>query len=479
MFRKKAIALYETKMRVGYIVKTSVCYLFAAIVWYILAVILPYTVAVGVSASDKLLVTRQAFSATQSEIDRDESEKERALLMPTSESSFCRRLKLIEDAERTINYMVYDTYEEAFSYFYYTALVRAADRGVKVRIILDGKMGRLTGELATIGKIVSNHNNIELYYFNEINLFDPAGLMVLMHDKVTIVDGKMLIVGGVNMGRSAYTHNFDMEVMITNSGVNGSAGQAERYFERMLKSGIVRRIKSKKGDNIAKRRYEEQFLRYYKASEFADTDIDYADIGVPINKSTFLSNKISTGKKSPIILQAVYNLMESSERSVIVTPYTLLENDKKARIRRLAEKNDEFVIVTNSMYNTRNVGYADYYYTRESYIDKNITLFEFQAKNQLHAKMFTFDDRYCVIGSFNMDERSAHIDTESVAVIDSPTLAKQLNEYIKTVFIDNSLQVGPNNEYLPSETVKDHDISTGKKFKYWLYSALGIIRCLI
>ncbi|MDE6401416.1 MAG: hypothetical protein K2L54_02260, partial [Clostridiales bacterium] len=146
-------------MRVGYVVKTVVCYFFAFILWYIVAVVAPYTVTVNVSAADNARITRSAFSATQAEVDRDEALKERALLMPTSEQSFYRRLRLVEDAQRSIDFMVYDTYEQEWSYYYYTALVRAADRGVKVRIVLDGKMGRLSGDLETIGNIVSNHKN--------------------------------------------------------------------------------------------------------------------------------------------------------------------------------------------------------------------------------------------------------------------------------------------------------------------------------
>ncbi|MCH5165404.1 MAG: phosphatidylserine/phosphatidylglycerophosphate/cardiolipin synthase family protein [Clostridiales bacterium] len=479
LHRKKAITLYETRMRAGYVVKTVVFYMLATILWYMLAVLLPYTATVTVSAADNARLTREAFSASEAEINRDDSEKERALLMPTSESSFQRRLKLIEDAKSTIDCMIFTAYEQSFSYLYYTALFRAADRGAKVRIIVDGKMGSLSGKLDAMGKILSNHNNIELYYFNKVNIFDPAGLMVLMHDKVTIVDGHILIVGGVNMGTAAYLSNYDMEVMITNSGENGSVGQAAEYFRNMLKSGLVKRIKSKKSDISAKNKYEAEFNKYYAKSEFADKTIDYGTQGVAINKATFLSNPISTTKKSPILLQAVFNLMESSKNSIAVTPYIMLENDKKARLKRIAAKNDEVLIITNSLYNSRNVGYADYYNTREDYLSKNIAIWEYQAKNQLHAKLYSFDGRYSVIGSFNLDERSAHIDTESMIVIDSEDLTAQLNDYIRTQFIDNSLKVGSNNEYLPSDTVKKGDVPAKKKFLYTIYGALGVIRCLL
>lgn len=466
-------------MRPAFVVKTIVFYVLAAITWYIIAVIAPYMNTVTVSEYDNAKITREALSATDTQIMLEESKKERALLLPTSQSSFDRRLKLIEDAQRSVDYMVYDTYEQEYSYYYYTALLRAAERGVKVRIIVDGKMGRLNGKLEEIGNIILNHNNIELYHFNETDVFEPAGLMVLMHDKLTVVDGETIIIGGVNMGTGAYLANHDMEVMITNSGENGVAGQAEQYFRSMLSSGLVKRKTGKNADFGDFNEYNERFSAYFDKSEFAAEQIDYKKQGIAVDKVTLVTNPISNKKKAPIILQTIYNLTESSKKSTIVTPYMLLESDKKQKLKQLAAKNDEYTVVTNSLYNTRNVGYSDYYFTRKSYLSEDIELREFMADNQLHAKMFSFDDRFSVIGSFNLDERSAHIDTESVVVIDSAPFNAVLNEYINEVFVKNSLQVGSDNNYIPSETVQDPPVSGSKKFKYFLYSILGVIRCVI
>lgn len=480
LYKKKAIALYETRMRVGFVIKTVVFYLIAAVLWYIIAVIAPYTATMEVSASQNIVLTRNAFSATEKDVGVPIDNKERALLLPTGESSFCRRLRLIEDAKSTIDFMVYLASKSDFSDYYYMALVRAAERGVKVRIIQDGKMGKLDGYVSDgIANIIYNHNNIELYYFNCINILDPAGLATVMHDKVTIVDNDKMIVGGANMGTSAYLYNYDMEVLVTNSGAGKSVGQAEQYFEKMLKNELTERIKSKKRDFSGKNKYEQKYLDYYNKCEFSQCEIDYNALGVPVNKITYLSNPISSTKKTPIILQALFNMMESSEKTIMITPYTLLENDKIKKLRGLAAKNKQFTLITNSLYNSRNVGYADYYYNRDKYLNSNIDILEFQNNIQLHAKVYSFDDRYSVIGSFNFDERSAHIDTESVVIIDSEDFNKELQDYIENTFIAESLKVGNNNEYIPSDTVKSREVPAKKKFTYWLYRALGVVRCLI
>lgn len=475
---KKAIALYETHMRCGYVILTAVCYFLAAAIWYILCVITPYMDSVPVAAADRASLTREAFTASSEQIERDESQKERALLMPSCVDSFYRRLRLIEDAESTIEYMVYDNYEQEFTLIYYAALLRAADRGVKVRIIVDGKMGTFVDTLKEIGQLLYNHNNIEVYHFNPLNIWKPANLMVLMHDKMTIVDGNKLIVGGANMGTASFTANYDMEVMITNSGADGSAGQAERYFNKMVSNRLCVRKTSKKCDFSAKEKYFSKLSDFLNTYNFTEA-IEYDTQGVAVDKVTLLTNKIDGGKKPPIILQAIFNFMESSEKTVIVTPYTLLVDKKIKQLRGFAAENKEFKIITNSLYNSRNVGYAAYYHSRRDYIDENIELWEYQAKNQLHAKMFSFDDRYSVIGSFNLDERSAHIDTESMLVIDSPSFNAQVNAYIDDVFIKNSLQVGKNNEYLPSDTVVAGGVPRKKKVKYAAYNMLQVVMNLL
>ncbi|MDE7107709.1 MAG: hypothetical protein K2O39_05240, partial [Clostridiales bacterium] len=69
LYRKKAIALYETHMRVGYVIKTVVFYLLAAVLWYIIAVIAPYMATIEISPSQNIVLTREAFSATEQSKD--------------------------------------------------------------------------------------------------------------------------------------------------------------------------------------------------------------------------------------------------------------------------------------------------------------------------------------------------------------------------------------------------------------------------
>lgn len=476
---KKAIALYGTKMSARYIVKCVVCFVLAAVIWYIIAATLPYALPKDVSFSDNEYVSVENLSASAEDVARADSEKERALFMPSGADSFMRRLKLVSDAQSTIDFMIHKSYEQDYPMYFYAALLDAADRNVKVRIILDGKLGTLDGTLDKIGKLLQNHKNIEFYYFNTANILDPSGLMTLLHDKIMVVDGNKAIVGGVNMGTDNYLKNYDFEVLISNSGPDGTANALKRYFNQMIDNSLTRRIVSNFKDLGLKTQYIENYKQFFGRSELATEKIDYNALGVPIDKCTHLFNEITDGKKSPKIFRGIFNLARNSKSVTMVTPYILIGDDKKSELKDIAATCNEFKIITNSLYNTRNVAYADYYYTRKSYLTVDIELYEYQDENQLHAKIYTFDNRYTVIGSFNMDERSAHIDTESVLVIDSPEFTAIVNNYIDNVFVKNSLKVGEDNNYVQSDTVTAPPVPRGKQIKYRFYRILGVIRYLI
>lgn len=470
--KTKAVTLYETRLSRVWIARTVVCYLVAALVWYILCVITPYMDSVGIARADAPNLTRAAFTATAAEQAVPDADKPQATFLPTGEQSFYLRLALVEQAKTKIDFMVYDIYDDVGAQYFFTALFRAADRGVKVRIVTDGKLGTFNDPYLPLRDILYNHNNIIAYGFNGINFARPQGLMTLLHDKTLCVDGQRLIVGGANMGHGGYLHNYDAEVLIEGGDV---IDQAEQYYNDIVSSRYAaRRKRSKKVDAAAKARYERELEAYLAECGAKYGDAEKLFRSMPIDKATYLSNPITDGKKSPRIVEAMFNLAESSERTTIVTPYALITDKKIKRLRAAAARSKSFRLITNSLYNSRNVAYAVYQKDRKKYISDDIELWEYQADDQLHAKISVYDGRYTIIGSCNLDERSAHIDTESAIVIDSEAFAAAVESYIDERFIANSCRVGKDNEYI-SSAVTPGKVPTDKKVKYFFYSALAAV----
>ena len=83
-----------------------------------------------------------------------------------------------------------------------------------------------------------------------------------------------------------------------------------------------------------------------------------------------------------------------------------------------------------------------------------------------------FDDRISAVGSYNLDDRSMYLDTETMLLIDSPEFAKQLTQAIDD-FILASAQVGADNTYLPTESVEILTVPIPKRILMWLVSIIS------
>lgn len=99
-------------------------------------------------------------------------------------------------------------------------------------------------------------------------------------------------------------------------------------------------------------------------------------------------------------------------------------------------------------------------------------VYEYQQVESIHGKSLILDDRISAVGSFNLDERSAYIDTETMLVIDSPELVKQMKDAIANI-MEKSLEVGRDNTYISTATVAELKATVGKK------SLMGVVYLLL
>lgn len=113
--------------------------------------------------------------------------------MKIRSESGAARVQLIKQANESIDIAYHTLSEGTYSDYFFKTLIEAADRGVKVRIIWDGLIGGMRGN---IRNALASHENIELYLFEPLNLFKPWTIHHRLHDKILLADGKYLITGG-------------------------------------------------------------------------------------------------------------------------------------------------------------------------------------------------------------------------------------------------------------------------------------------
>ena len=133
-----------------------------------------------------------------------------------------------------------------------------------------------------------------------------------------------------------------------------------------------------------------------------------------------------------------------------------------AALTRLA-KQGHVEYLTNSMASSPNYpAFSAYSSQRAKFLATGVEIYEYQSTDSIHGKSCVADGRISVVGSFNLDDRSLYIDTESVLIIDSPEFFAQLNAELDTLFAQ-SAAVGPDNAYLPGSGATALNVSLGKR----------------
>jgi len=132
-------------------------------------------------------------------------------LLPTGIDAFATRARLIDRAEKTLDLQYYIFQDDLTGKFLFDRLIAAAERGVRVRLLLDD--WRLTKETDRLLAMMQTHPNIEVRLFNPFGTyrstflarplkmaFGPQRLKGRMHNKAFIADNSVAIVGGRNIG---------------------------------------------------------------------------------------------------------------------------------------------------------------------------------------------------------------------------------------------------------------------------------------
>lgn len=111
------------------------------------------------------------------------------------------RLSIIESAKSSLDISYYKLVDGEFAEVFLASVLEAADRGVQVRIILDGMMqtGNIRGEISQVLDAFGSHPNIDIKLYEPVNPLNPIAWNSRLHDKIILVDRKFGLVGGRNI----------------------------------------------------------------------------------------------------------------------------------------------------------------------------------------------------------------------------------------------------------------------------------------
>ena len=380
------------------------------------------------------------------------------------------RLAMIERAERTIDAQYFLMKPDSAGVLFAHKLLEAADRGVRVRLLLDDIFTTVKDD----GLLLLNqHSNIEVRLFNPIGrggiyMMNYLGDFKLanrrMHNKSFTVDNQMSVVGGRNIADEYFELLDDSEFMDFDMFAAGPvAAEIAHTFDRFWNHELAvpmeafEKDKEKPDLAVARVKFDETVVEainsiHGKALESPlmldvvedRVELFPADSQVVTDDPDKLLNKVSADHK--ILVTALAGQIDEAESEVIViTPYFIPGKNGVEFWRSIVARGVRVIIVTNSLASNNHVpvhgGYARY---RHDIIDAGVELYEARVDaskvpkgevgqsydtRTLHTKLLLIDGRFTFVGSLNLDPRSIDINTEFGVLVDNTELTGGIAEH--------------------------------------------------
>lgn len=399
-------------------------------------------------------------------------------------SSIASRLHLINKAKYNIDLQYYIWENDSIGHLMLAELLKAADRGVKVRLLIDDQNGT---KLDATLKQLAAHPNFEIklfnpYKFRKLRVIDYAFRLKhinhRMHNKLIIADGAIAVTGGRNISREYFdaSDNFqftDMDILFYGTAVQHANDVFHEFWNDNLSYSVPQLLGNGNQEQLAKlRQYYEltalQKDQLKKRIELAEKQINKHLKDRPINwaKAHFIAdspNKIrGAATHNQLIYSQMLNIMgEPKQHLELVSAYFVPTRKGTDYLVNLSKNDVRIRILTNSfLANDVAVVHAFYQKYRHDLLQNGIKLYEFKpyiernkrtwyevvtgnvipakGKNtsSLHAKFFDIDG-IVFIGSFNFDPRSANLNSEVGLVVESDVLqkyiSKSLDQYLPQI----------------------------------------------
>ena len=439
-------------------------------------------------------------------------------VLEKGEESLLARAWLTDHAARSIDVQYFIWSSDNVGTLASEALLRAADRGVRIRVIVDDVV--IDAEEETL-LLLAEHPNVHIKIYNPkhsvgVSWWERLWYLIRdfresnqrMHDKTAIFDGTVAITGGRNMADEYYdydhAYNFrDRDVLLAGGAAIATKASFERFWANELAVPVEQQLaETRKSLNTAAAAAYRQWLSAYAQDHdnFAPevrqvlAGLEH-DFPVLVERLTwadveFISdlpgknagdNGLKGGGRTTRML--IEQMRRASKRITMQTPYLVLPEGGLAFFGELVQRGVEVRIVTNSLASTDNLqAFSGYHKQRDEILAAGIKVFEYRprpavqrkliaryealAKNApifaIHAKTLVVDGQKAFIGTFNLDPRSANLNTEVGALIHDPRIAADVERRIES-------DMRPENSWNPAVDDPDSQAGWWKRIKleFW------------
>lgn len=398
-------------------------------------------------------VTASSDNHATDRFQGEETSQDCVVLLEDGSLAAIARIDLIEQAKETIQIAYYTVHSGWFADAFFGTIIEAADRGVHVQILLDGIFHNLEGKMKNTMYTFAHHPNIELKYYEPLNLLKPWTWNNRLHDKLIMIDNEYAITGGRNIGDKYFIQEDqesavkDRDVLIINSDQlhidNSVVSDMKTYFNELWNHQFSKypvqklsKRQQQKGQNQKEWLLKKlQQLTHIHPNVFNQA-MNWEHLSIPTKKISFIHNPIQRLNKDPWVWTEITNVMKEAENSLTIeSPYIIPTQKMMNHLNHISIPAENVTIMTNSITSTPNLlAFSGHIRHTDKIISNGFNLLEYRGTGSIHGKTYIFDDRISMIGSFNADARSSFLSTESMVVIDSTEFADHLNKVMKNRF---------------------------------------------
>ena len=405
-------------------------------------------------------------------------------LLTRSTNALLSRISLADHAKHSIDLQYYIFNNDATGRLVAQRLLAAADRGVRVRLLLDDINASDTMDLLDA---LDAHPKIEVRLFNPFAthapsmlskatqfLLDAHRLNRRMHNKSFIVDGNVAIVGGRNIGNDYFdaddaTNFRDLDLIAIGPVVKQASQAFDEYWNCDAAYPVTTYGKHADHQDLAKLRSDlAHDARAFAASDYlqATLDADYNGATAdnpgkwfwgPAELVADQPDKIEMSKDEPQLRIGpdIKAMTDSAQHSVLlISPYFIPGNSGTAYLDSVATRGVTVKVLTNSLAsNDEPAVFSGYSRYRRPLLESGVQLYELQPAAgapqpvtsggtssgvSLHAKAVVVDGQKVFIGSMNMDARSKLLNTEMGIIVDSAPLAQAVTHFFDAATLPTS-----------------------------------------
>ena len=400
-------------------------------------------------------------------------------IIPVGADGFLTRMQMINAAERTLDLQYFIFRGDETGRLLTGAVLQAADRGVRVRVLIDDGE-TVAGDEQIKG--LEAHASVEIRIFNPFAyrghsmlgravefMFNASRLDYRMHNKLLVVDNAVALIGGRNIGDEYFQIDPDGQFADDDVFAAGPiARQLSTTFDEYWNNGLSIPAKAFSAGKSTKAVLDEHRQDLKEESKQLKADgVDYVKrvaSGEPFNG--MVSGRLpliwapaqlvcdSPDKKKVESGEMVGRLMHRAvadatiavqSELLMVTPYLIPGKEGMKLFKELRQRNVRVRVLTSSLESSTVLpAQAGYMHYRVPLLESGVELYEIRSllgnsrgsgqtaamsrfgNYSLHAKLFVLDRQRLFIGSMNFDQRSMHLNTEIGLIIDSPALAQQV-----------------------------------------------------